>query len=655
MNNENPYTLEISLNVLNHLGLNLYSNVPAVLSESVANAWDADASKVSIQVEGEEEKTITISDDGCGMSQDDLNNKFLTVGYERRKGINQDLTPKNRQVMGRKGIGKLSVFSIAESIQVFTRKRGGELLGMKLDLDGIKRAIDEGNCYYPEPIAQPSEIKSNGTTLVLSRLKKRVSSSIDKHLKKRIARRFDVIDDSFQVSINGTDISIEDRDYFHKLEFALVYGDDEKGKFNDRVEIHNRPNEILRVGKVRGWIGLAKESGSLKDESGNLNKISILSRGKVALEDILERLGETGLYAKFVIGEIRADFLDETEKEDIATSSRQDFVQTDPRFQELEKFIRGELKHLNKQRVRIKQKEGVKKASEIPAIKEWYESFKGDTKGSAKKLLGKINEIATDQEHRKTLLKHGVLAFEHLQHKQKLTQLQRLDVNSLEIAIQLFSELDDIEASWYYQITQGRLEVIQKLADHVNNNVLEKVIQEHIYNHLWLLDPSWDRATETPTMEKSVASQFDLISENLTDEQKRGRFDIKYKKTSGKHIIVELKRTQFKTSTGELIGQVDKYIKALRKQLKVNKANDESNPQIEAICLVGCELQDWEDQESRQESENALAAKHIRVVTYQKLVKDAEVSYQAYLDTRREKGRIEKLLDEIEASNGSSS
>jgi hypothetical protein len=40
--------MRLSLNVLNHLGLNLYSNVPAVLSEAVANAWDAEAHDVEI-------------------------------------------------------------------------------------------------------------------------------------------------------------------------------------------------------------------------------------------------------------------------------------------------------------------------------------------------------------------------------------------------------------------------------------------------------------------------------------------------------------------------------------------------------------------------------------------------------------------------------
>ena len=43
-----------------------------------------------------------------------------------------------------------------------------------------------------------------------------------------------------------------------------------------------------------------------------------------------------------------------------------------------------------------------------------------------------------------------------------------------------------------------------------------------------------------------------------------------------------------------------------------------------------------------------MAAKNIRIVMYQELIKDAEVSYQQYLDKREDKGRIKKLLDEID-------
>lgn len=46
--NNTKYQMTIDLNVLNHLGINLYSNIPSVISEVVANAWDADAEEVEV-------------------------------------------------------------------------------------------------------------------------------------------------------------------------------------------------------------------------------------------------------------------------------------------------------------------------------------------------------------------------------------------------------------------------------------------------------------------------------------------------------------------------------------------------------------------------------------------------------------------------------
>ena len=651
------YTLDIDLNVLNHLGLNLYSNVPAVLAELIANAWDADASRVDVSVKEQgEDKRIIIQDNGCGMNDADLREKFLTVGYQRRSTGCGDQTPgRGRPVMGRKGIGKLSVLSIARKVYVYTKKEDTDPLAIELDVEKIQEAIETKQKYHPPIINVPKDINlgSAGTVLVLSDLKKRVNASLDTYLRQRVARRFSVISKDFQVFVNGDEITINDRNYFGKLEYALVYGDFDKSNFkhDKKYVVQQEENTVdeQRQYSVRGWVGLVKESGALQDGADNLNKISILARGKVALEDILDSYREGGLYTKYVIGELEADFLDLTEEDDIATSSRQDFIQSDERFVQLREFVERELKYLASERVKLKDEEGAKKASEIPAVKEWYESLKGDTKTSAKKLFGRINQIATDEDHRKTLYKHGVLAFEHLHHKEKLNELEQLDINNLEVAVKLFSELDDIEASWYYQITEGRLDIIKKLSDHIDDDVLEKVIQRHIYNHLWLLDPSWDRATETPTLEQSVTTEFKKISDKLTPEEKQGRLDIRYKKTSGKHVIIELKRGSVRTSTGALIDQVKKYIRALRKQLREARESES----IEAICLVGKELSDWEDSESRQESERSLEAMHIRVITYQQLIRDAEASYQQYLEKKKDKGRIKKILDEIETFDGS--
>lgn len=71
---EAKFQMSINLQVLNHLGLNLYSNTSAVLSEVVANAWDADATDVKIQIDGD---TISIADNGIGMNLLDINNKYL--------------------------------------------------------------------------------------------------------------------------------------------------------------------------------------------------------------------------------------------------------------------------------------------------------------------------------------------------------------------------------------------------------------------------------------------------------------------------------------------------------------------------------------------------------------------------------------------------
>ena len=651
--------LAMDLNVLNHLGLNLYSNVPAVLSELIANAWDADASRVDVSVkERGEDKEISIQDNGCGMSYEGLRTKFLIVGYRRRTKKSEDLTPnKKRPVMGRKGIGKLSVLSIARKVYVHTKKEDTAPLSIELDVEEIEKAIENNEDYYPPIIDMPEDVNlgSSGTALVLIDLKKRVNASLDAYLRQRVARRFSVISEDFQVFVNGDAITLNDRNHFGKLEYALVYGDFDKSNFkhDKKYVVQQEENTVDEAGKypVRGWIGLVKESGALQEGADNLNKISILARGKVALEDILDSYREGGLYTKYIIGELEADFLDLTDDDDIATSSRQDFIQSDERFVQLREFVERELKYLARERAKLKNKEGVKSAAEIPAVKEWYESLKGDTKTAAQKLFGGINQIATDKDHKKTLYKHGVLAFEHLHHKEKLNELEQLDINNLEIAVKLFSELDDIEASWYYQITEGRLDIIKKLSDHIEDDVLEKVIQRHIYNHLWLLDPSWDRATETSILEQPVMADFEQISDKLNDEEKRGRLDIRYKKTSGKHVIIELKRGSVRTSSFRLMEQVDKYIRALRKQLR--EANQDGS--VEAICLVGKELSDWEDAETRQESEKALDAKHIRVVTYQQLIHDAKASYQQYLEKKKDKGRIKKILDEIETFDDSAS
>jgi len=441
---DNPkYKMSIDLNVLNHLGLNLYSNVPAVLSEVVANSWDADATNVKIDIDVEKEK-ITITDDGHGMSEAELNAKYLKVGYERRKK-EPGCTPKqNRPVMGRKGIGKLSLFSIAETVEVQTfnsEKKNGFMMSVAK----IREAIEQGgSSYHPESLSESDvALDQQGTRIVLTGLKKGVAQAPNA-LRKRLARRFSVIgNDDFNVTINGESVTVTDRDYFHKLQYLWHFGDksEQYVKLCKRFKSHKLEHAEKREGDievpgegdaqnniypVRGWIGTVLGSGDLRDEDegDNLNKIVIMVRGKLAQEDILEEFPEGGLYTKYLIGEIHADFLDRDEELDIATSNRQAIIKDDPRYEGLREWVNDELKNIQSQWTNLRTEEGTRKAMQIPAINDWVQHLAKGTQRQAKSLLGKIGQLTLDPKDKVDLYKHSVLAFESLRYKGSLDKLE---------------------------------------------------------------------------------------------------------------------------------------------------------------------------------------------------------------------------------------
>src|SRR5690625_6659471 len=88
-------------------------------------AWDADADQVSIQLpkplSGD---PIIIRDDGTGMTVEELRRHYLTIARDRRSARGERTVGKNRQVKGRKGIGKFAGFMAASVMTLETRTRG---------------------------------------------------------------------------------------------------------------------------------------------------------------------------------------------------------------------------------------------------------------------------------------------------------------------------------------------------------------------------------------------------------------------------------------------------------------------------------------------------------------------------------------------------
>ena len=97
--------------VIDDLGAKLYSTLPPIISELIANGYDACAEKVWIELAGAgENKTITVTDNGAGMSLDEVDKKYLKIGRKRREEENQKKLKCGRLPIGKKGLGKLAFF-----------------------------------------------------------------------------------------------------------------------------------------------------------------------------------------------------------------------------------------------------------------------------------------------------------------------------------------------------------------------------------------------------------------------------------------------------------------------------------------------------------------------------------------------------------------
>lgn len=646
--------MKMSLSVLKHLGLNLYSNMSAVLSEVVANAYDADATEVNIDIEGNK---VVIQDNGNGMSLEEINAKFLMVGYSKRENNEAYSKVLNRPVMGRKGIGKLSLFSIAKNIEIYTNN-GIERHGLLLNSDDIEQQIKRNNEYNPKDIEQIPDDLPMGTRLILSDFKKNVNHT-ESFLKKRIARRFSIISEhhKFTVKINGNAIGIDDRDYFKKIQFLWTIGEPSDNFDDFTFEKVNRLNGSIDNGegyKINGWIGAVEKPSDLDQDGSTNNKISILCRGKLAQEDILASFNEGGIYSAYLIGEIHADFLDLDDLDDIATSSRQSINEDDPRYRALISHVYSLLKSIQNNwaslRTEAAQRVAVKKAEELsPVLAEWFNSLgSASRQNHARKLFATIESLhfmpSEEKEKKKELYRHGILAFEKLKLKESLNELDKLKTPSDFKLASIFNDLTDIEASQYYDIASGRVEVIKQFQKHIDANDKEKLLQQYLFDNLWLLNPSWERSTAAnDIMEQRVEKEFQKVFDNLSEEERNGRLDIKYRTAAGTHVIVELKRysPSYSISGFTLAEQINKYKSALSKCLTSSLNGESFN--IQCFVVIGNTLkgEDWET------ACKVLHSVDARLLQYDYLIHESLQSYEDYLTRQKAVGKVRDIVNQI--------
>ena len=646
------YRMTVDLSVLDHLGINLYSNIAAVLTEAVANAWDADAESVSITVDPDSE-WIQIDDDGVGMSISDINDKYLRVGYRRRDEDPEHgrKTAKDRTVMGRKGLGKLSLFSIADTIEIQSA-RDGQAHGFHMSVDGIREAACKKEDYHPDPLSDQEIVVTKGTTIVLKGIKRQRLGPGVTALRKRLARRFSVIGEThgFKIVINGQPISTADRGDLPKVQFLWTFegtGLDPAtiGHVLEAESLTPRFDAWESAWRVSGWIGTARFPKDLDSEdAGNLNGLVVFARGRLFHENVLDKLNDGRLYTKYLTGQIEAEFLDADDQPDIATSDRQRVQEDDPRYVQLIALLRLRLNVVEKRWNEWRRKHEVQNAKKTsPKLAEWLEGLPQGFRSSAETLIAKLSALPVDKdEDRKLLYRHGILAFERMKLRGSAEDLAQ-SIDDVESLFIILADRDSLEASLFRDIVRSRLEAIKEFQGLVDDDAKEKVLQKYLFDHLWLLDPAWERATGSALMESRLLKEG-VLTNDMTEKEKLGRVDIAYRTIAGMHMIVELKKAGRKMKLLELQDQGQTYVDKLRKILL---QQGETTPNIEVVFVLGKPVEEEATNPERLKNSMDAISPGSRIKHYDSLIHGAQEAYSTYIEKTKMLDKLDAIVDGI--------
>lgn len=412
------YNFNISLSILNHLGRNLYRSFMTVLGEAISNSWDADAYNVYITID-RDSKILIVRDDGDGMNENDFQNKFLKIGYSKRKD-NKTHTLLKRPFIGRKGIGKLALLSCAQKITVLTKAKGESIVGGVIDNSGLDKAIKDDvsstdyNLGLPQDLLvskYDERLGEKGTVIFFEGLKDGICNRIE-YITKLVALyfRFSLKDPSFNIYINENLVSIAELNPIkEKTQFVWKINRIDDPYINDGVFKKSKDISIVNS-QIKGFIASVEKPSDLKIK-GTEEKISIdlYVNGRLREKDILRHIPTARLVESYLYGQIHFDALDD--ETDRFTSSREGVVPDDPKFksllEELERVLKMIINDWDIWRTEINQdgdSENTRMTKKQRKSKELFnavvEDFKPskDNSKSRKKVEGWINAIRDDAE-----------------------------------------------------------------------------------------------------------------------------------------------------------------------------------------------------------------------------------------------------------------
>lgn len=629
---ERQYKMTVAGQLFKHLGLQMYSGAVPVITELISNSYDAMARNVWIEIPTEHpikpSDKIIVRDDGHGMTFDECNNCYLSVGRDRRRATGKNLTePYNglqpRKAQGRKGIGKLAGFGIANILEVETVKNN-MLSHFLIDFNRLTQGEEfaDTDGYSPDTLPEDgaSTEEKSGTVVTLHdlKIKRRISED---QIMKSIARRLLVLDESFAVYVNSRKITRGE------IPFQFRFPK-EPGKW----ETEYLGNEK----QINWWVGFCKDPIPEEEQRG----LIVYVRGKLAQTPWFFDLsggvwGQHGM--QYLTGEIKADFLDE--ESDLIATDRGSIRWDDPIAEPLKEWGRNKIKELLEEWATQRSEKKLK----TPTVTKYMEQAKNLPKRDRdifKKMVKRIcstPQLDKDKDSKDIADEIVKLAYNAITNRSLLETIRQLNASSpadRDKMSEVLKEWGIIEAVNIACVIKGRMQIITKFQQMIQARFPEKPdMQNHLRDHSWLIDPQWMLFAHEKTLDNLISEYYGLDRTETEGGTRRPDFFC----LGDKHktaYVVEVKRPGYSIGKKEL-DQLRDYVYIMREKLQKSAMDEKHRREIVKGLLIADKIQpEW----------HQLAEGYrdwLSVRTWDNLLLTAKMLYEDFFKTIRERAEPE--------------
>lgn len=237
----------VDAGVIDRLGKELVARHETAVSELIKNAYDADATNVTLDFINTDDYggTLTISDDGSGMNREQLVNGFMRISSSEK--IHTPVSTKfKRKRAGRKGIGRFSAQRLGHKLTIITQTSSSRV-AYKVSIDWSSYKMDEDLMLISNTIEEipKDKSKAEGTTLIIDDLRDWWSKAMIKRvyryaldivqpfpLSKQKLKDGKIEDVGFTINClkDGRAVANEESMFFQHALAEIEGGVDKKGK-----------------------------------------------------------------------------------------------------------------------------------------------------------------------------------------------------------------------------------------------------------------------------------------------------------------------------------------------------------------------------------------------------------------------------------------